>query len=98
MARVARGLAVSRETEEAMTQVIAGVGSETAHTMVQRPRGSTGPVGPAYRPPYEPAAKKARYGTIGSSARQVVVASRRRTSRPTRRPFATTCLSFGTVI
>jgi eukaryotic-like serine/threonine-protein kinase len=58
LARVARGLAVSRETEDAMTQVIAGVGSETAHTMVQRPRGSAGPVGPAYRPPYEPAAKK----------------------------------------
>ena len=38
LARVARGLAVSRETEEAMTQVIAGTGGETAHTMVQRPR------------------------------------------------------------
>ena len=50
LARVARGLAVSRETEEAMTQVIAGAGSQTAHTMVQRPRGAT-PVPPAYRAP-----------------------------------------------
>jgi serine/threonine-protein kinase len=50
LARVARGLAVSRETEEAMTQVIAGTGGQTAHTMVQRPRG-TSPVPPAYRPP-----------------------------------------------
>ena len=61
LARVARGLAVSRETEEAMTQVIAGTGGETAHTMVQRPRALT-PVPPAYRAPapyeYQETAKK----------------------------------------
>jgi beta-lactam-binding protein with PASTA domain/predicted Ser/Thr protein kinase len=61
LARVARGLAVSRETEEAMTQVIAGTGGETAHTMVQRPRALT-PAPPAYRPPapyeYKETAKK----------------------------------------
>src|SRR5215468_8172439 len=38
LARVARGLAVSRETEEAMTQVLSGVGASSAATMVQRPR------------------------------------------------------------
>src|SRR5438045_2999898 len=38
LARVARGVSVSRETEEAMTQVIAGAGGSTAQTMMQRPR------------------------------------------------------------
>ncbi|HEY2327638.1 MAG TPA: Stk1 family PASTA domain-containing Ser/Thr kinase [Gaiellaceae bacterium] len=52
LARVARGVAVSHETEEAMTQVLSGVGISTAATMVQRPRG-TGmpPTPPAYRAP-----------------------------------------------
>ena len=66
LGRVARGLAVSRETEEAMTQVIAGAPSETSHTMVQRPRGLA-PVPPAsFRPPtptpyeYQETTKKKR--------------------------------------
>src|SRR4051794_6182514 len=46
LARVARGVAVSRETEEAMTQVIAGAGVSTAQTMVTRPRGVTPPPAP----------------------------------------------------
>ncbi len=50
LARVARGLAVSRETEEAMTQVLSGADAQTAHTMVQRPRGLT-TVPPPYRTP-----------------------------------------------
>ena len=42
----------SRETEDAMTQVLAGVGISTAQTMVQRPRTSVPPPAPpAYRPP-----------------------------------------------
>jgi serine/threonine-protein kinase len=53
LARAARGVAVSSETEDAMTQVLAGVGIANASTMVQRPR--TGivapPVPPAYRSP-----------------------------------------------
>jgi serine/threonine-protein kinase len=49
LGRVARGLAVSRQTEDAMTQVLSGAGATSAMTMVQRPRGS-GPVPPAYRP------------------------------------------------
>ncbi len=52
LARVARGVAVSRETEEAMTQVLAGAGVSSAGTMVQRPtRSVTAPAPPAYRPP-----------------------------------------------
>jgi serine/threonine-protein kinase len=53
LARVARGVAVSRETEEAMTQVIAGAGVSTAQTMIQRPRTSVAPppAPPAYRAP-----------------------------------------------
>src|SRR3954467_2573702 len=39
LARVARGVAVSRETEDAMTQVLSGVGTASmAATMVTRPR------------------------------------------------------------
>jgi len=53
LARVARGVAVSRETEDAMTQVLAGAGISSAQTMVQRPRSSVTapPTPPAYRPP-----------------------------------------------
>jgi len=52
LARVARGVAVSRETEEAMTQVLSGAGVASAATMVQRPRTSVAPppAPPAYRP------------------------------------------------
>jgi eukaryotic-like serine/threonine-protein kinase len=51
LARVARGVAVSRETEEAMTQVLSGAGIATAQTMVQRPRTTVAPPAPpAYRP------------------------------------------------
>jgi beta-lactam-binding protein with PASTA domain len=49
LARVARGVAVSQKTEEAMTQVLAGAGAATAATMITRPRTVTAP--PAYRPP-----------------------------------------------
>ncbi len=49
LGRVARGLAVSRQTEDAMTQVLSGAGATSAMTMVQRPRGGA-PVPPAYRP------------------------------------------------
>ncbi len=49
LARVARGVAVSQKTEEAMTQVLAGAGAATAATMVTRPSTVTAP--PAYRPP-----------------------------------------------
>jgi beta-lactam-binding protein with PASTA domain len=49
LARVARGVAVSQKTEEAMTQVLAGAGAATAATMITRPRTVTTP--PAYRPP-----------------------------------------------
>jgi beta-lactam-binding protein with PASTA domain len=52
LARVARGVAVSRETEEAMTQVLAGAGAASAKTMVQRrPTTVTAPAPPIYRPP-----------------------------------------------
>jgi len=54
LARVARGVAVSRETEDAMTQVLAGAGTATAaQTMVQRPRTAVAPppAPPVYRPP-----------------------------------------------
>ncbi|HZT17249.1 MAG TPA: Stk1 family PASTA domain-containing Ser/Thr kinase [Gaiellaceae bacterium] len=52
LARVARGVAVSRETEDAMTQVLAGAGASTASTMVTRPRAvAPPPAPPAYRRP-----------------------------------------------
>src|SRR5256714_3841325 len=53
LARVARGVAVSRETEDAMTQVLAGAGISTAQTMIQRPRTAVAPppAPPAYRSP-----------------------------------------------
>jgi serine/threonine-protein kinase len=52
LARVARGVAVSRETEEAMTQVLAGGGETASQTMVTRPRTlATPPIPPAYRAP-----------------------------------------------
>ncbi len=52
LARVARGVAVSRETEDAMTQVLAGVGIASAQTMVTRPRAvAAPPAPPAYRSP-----------------------------------------------
>ncbi|NUR75822.1 MAG: Stk1 family PASTA domain-containing Ser/Thr kinase [Thermoleophilia bacterium] len=52
LARVARGVAVSRETEDAMTQVLSGVGASTAATMVTRPRAvAAPPAPPIYRTP-----------------------------------------------
>jgi eukaryotic-like serine/threonine-protein kinase len=53
LARVARGVAVSRETEDAMTQVLSGAGAASAQTMVQRPRTTVSPppAPPAYRTP-----------------------------------------------
>lgn len=52
LARVARGVAVARETEDAMTQVLAGAGATAAQTMVTRPRTVTAPPAPpAYRRP-----------------------------------------------
>src|SRR6478672_12580094 len=52
LARVARGVAVSRETEDAMTQVLSGVGIPAAQTMVTRPRAvAAPPAPPAYRSP-----------------------------------------------
>jgi serine/threonine-protein kinase len=52
LARVARGVAVSRETEDAMTQVLSGVGNATAATMVTRPRAvAPPPAPPIYRTP-----------------------------------------------
>jgi serine/threonine-protein kinase len=52
LARVARGVAVSRETEDAMTQVLSGAGISTAATMIQRPRGAVAPPAPpVYRAP-----------------------------------------------
>jgi eukaryotic-like serine/threonine-protein kinase len=52
LARVARGVAVSHETEDAMTQVLAGVGVAASQTMVTKPRPvATPPIPPAYRPP-----------------------------------------------
>ena len=50
LARVARGVAVSRETEDAMTQVLSGAGLTAAQTMVTRPRAvAAPPAPPAYR-------------------------------------------------
>src|SRR4051794_211347 len=52
LARVARGVAVSRETEDAMTQVLSGTGISTAATMIQRPQTTVSPPAPpAYRQP-----------------------------------------------
>src|SRR5579885_1907194 len=52
LARVARGVAVSRETEDAMTQVLSGAGISNAATIVQRPHSVVAPPAPpAYRPP-----------------------------------------------
>jgi eukaryotic-like serine/threonine-protein kinase len=52
LARVARGVSVSRETEDAMTQVLAGAGiSPSAQTMIQRPRAVAPPAPPVYRSP-----------------------------------------------
>jgi eukaryotic-like serine/threonine-protein kinase len=53
LARVARGVAVARETEDAMTQVLSGAGAATAATMVQRPRSvvTPPPAPPVYRSP-----------------------------------------------
>src|SRR5581483_10450316 len=53
LARVARGVAVSRETEDAMTQVLSGAGITSAQTMVQRPRSAivAPPAPPVYRAP-----------------------------------------------
>ncbi|MFL5955584.1 MAG: Stk1 family PASTA domain-containing Ser/Thr kinase [Gaiellaceae bacterium] len=52
LARVARGVAVSRETDDAMTQVLAGAGVGTAATMVTRPLAvAPPPAPPAYRTP-----------------------------------------------
>src|SRR3954468_21409623 len=43
LARVARGVAVSQKTEDAMTQVLAGAGATTSATMVTSPRSVTAP-------------------------------------------------------
>jgi serine/threonine-protein kinase len=52
LARVARGVAVARETEDAMTQVLSGAGISSAQTMIQRPRTNvTPPAPPVYRQP-----------------------------------------------
>jgi serine/threonine-protein kinase len=52
LARVARGVAVSSKTEDAMTQVLSGAGIAAAPTMVTRPRAVTPPPAPpAYRSP-----------------------------------------------
>jgi serine/threonine-protein kinase len=51
LARVARGVAVSPQTEEAMTQVLSGAGASTAATMVTRPRTVAPPAPPVYRSP-----------------------------------------------
>jgi eukaryotic-like serine/threonine-protein kinase len=51
LARVARGVAVSRETEDAMTQVLSGAGVAAAQTMVAPTRAVSPPVPPVYRAP-----------------------------------------------
>ena len=52
LARVARGVAVSRATEDAMTQVLSGAGAATAATVIARPRTVTPPPAPPiYRSP-----------------------------------------------
>jgi serine/threonine-protein kinase len=51
LARVARGVAVSQETEDAMTQVLSGAGIAEGRTMVSRPLSIAPPAPPAYRAP-----------------------------------------------
>jgi beta-lactam-binding protein with PASTA domain len=52
LARVARGVAVAPETEDAMTQVLSGVGATSAQTMITRPRAvAPPPAPPSYRSP-----------------------------------------------
>src|SRR5438552_103568 len=51
LARVARGVAVSSKTEDAMTQVLSGAGIAAAPMLVQRPRGVTPPAASVYPPP-----------------------------------------------
>src|ERR1700712_3475133 len=52
LARVARGVAVAPETEDAMTQVLSGVGATSAQTMITRPRAvAPPPAPPVYRTP-----------------------------------------------
>jgi serine/threonine-protein kinase len=52
LARVARGVAVAPETEDAMTQVLSSVGATTAQTMITRPRAvAPPPAPPSYRAP-----------------------------------------------
>jgi serine/threonine-protein kinase len=52
LARVARGVAVAPETEDAMTQVLSGVGATTAQTIITRPRAvAPPPAPPSYRTP-----------------------------------------------
>jgi len=51
LARVARGVAVSRETEDAMTQVLSGAGVAAAQTMVAPTRAVAPPSPPVYRAP-----------------------------------------------
>ena len=53
LARIARGVAVAPETEDAMTQVLSGVGASAAATMISRPRAvAAPPAPPAYRAQY----------------------------------------------
>ena len=54
LARVARGVAVSPKTEDAMTQVLAGAGLAAAQTMVTRPRAVTPPPAPPELPRARP--------------------------------------------
>ena len=82
LARVARGVAVSRETEDAMTQVLAGAGSDAAQTMVTKPRPvATPPTPPAYRPPtpyvLRGAAARPLDPALAAGARLIVAAARR---------------------
>ena len=51
LARVARGAAVSHQTEEAMTNVLAGAGATSMTQVVPRDALTPPPAPPAYRPP-----------------------------------------------
>jgi eukaryotic-like serine/threonine-protein kinase len=52
LARVARGASVSHETEEALTELVAGAGASSALTaIVPRAAATPPPAPPAYRPP-----------------------------------------------
>src|SRR3954452_22883281 len=52
LARVARGVAVAPETDDAMTHVLSGLGASTVATMITRPRAvAPPPAPPIYRPP-----------------------------------------------